>query len=164
MDSRKRWSFDESGAMLRPQPNPMTLLPIAAPAAAKMGVVSRALALMVWFGALGLGLLWSYWPTLQMMSDRWTHNPQYSHGFLVPVFAAVVLWHRRNLAPGLLAPTWWGLPLLVGGRDGVAATPGGTRPGGSRSGQGRENRDENPVAAYDLHEPVPPRPTILPSR
>ena len=52
------------------------------------------------------------------------------------------------------------LPLLAGWRELVVATPGGTRPDGLRSGQGRENRDENPVAAYDLHEPVPPRARI----
>ena len=30
------------------------------------------------------------------MAQRWSHDPQYSHGFLVPLFAAVVLWHRRR--------------------------------------------------------------------
>ena len=37
-------------------------------------------------------ILWSYWTTLAELVDRWAIDPQYSHGFLVPVFAAVILW------------------------------------------------------------------------
>jgi len=62
---------------------------------------------------LGLCLVWAFWPTLRMMADRWSHDPQYSHGFLVPVFAAVVLWHRRERVPRTLTCSWWGLVLLV---------------------------------------------------
>jgi exosortase len=62
---------------------------------------------------LVLMLAWSYWPTLATMEDRWSHDPQYSHGFLVPLFAAVVLWHRRELMPSALSPSWWGIGLLL---------------------------------------------------
>jgi exosortase len=59
-------------------------------------------------------LLWAYWPTLATMAERWSSDPQYSHGFLVPVFALVVLWARRDSFPaGKIAPSWWGLPLLA---------------------------------------------------
>src|SRR5262249_12517673 len=62
----------------------------------------------------GLGLGWAYGPTLATMVRRWSTDPQYSHGFLVPVFAGVVLWVRRAQHPGLgLRPSWWGLPLLL---------------------------------------------------
>jgi hypothetical protein len=30
------------------------------------------------------------------MANRWAHEPQYSHGYLVPVFALFLLWHRRE--------------------------------------------------------------------
>jgi exosortase len=60
-------------------------------------------------------LAWSYWSTLLTMEDRWSHDPQYSHGFLVPLFAGVVLWHRRDLVPRNLATSWWGLAWLLGG-------------------------------------------------
>lgn len=74
---------------------------------------SRAAAVLA---ALTLCLLWTYWTTLATMADRWSHDPQYSHGFLVPVFALVVLWSRRDLFPrGRLAPRWWGLLLLLAG-------------------------------------------------
>jgi exosortase len=49
------------------------------------------------------------------MADRWSHDPQYSHGFLVPVFAGVVLWHRRERMPRALQPCWWGLAALAAG-------------------------------------------------
>ncbi len=61
-------------------------------------------------------LLWAYWPTLATMAERWSTDPQYSHGFLVPVFALIVLWARRDRFPrGELTPSWWGVPLLLAG-------------------------------------------------
>jgi exosortase len=42
---------------------------------------------------------WAYWPTFGDMWDRWSTDPQYSHGFLVPVFALAVLWSRREQRP-----------------------------------------------------------------
>ena len=63
---------------------------------------------------LTLGLAWAYWPTLTKMAERWWHDPQYSHGFLVPVFALVVLWRWRDRCPvGAVVPCWGGLLLLL---------------------------------------------------
>jgi exosortase len=53
----------------------------------------RAIALLVLFL---LVLIWAYRPTLADMAQRWSNDPKYSHGFLVPVFAGVVLWVRRS--------------------------------------------------------------------
>jgi exosortase len=65
---------------------------------------------------LGLGVLWAYAPTLTGLAERWSQDPQYSHGYVVPVFALVVLWDRWRRSPcGPLQPTWWGLALLVAG-------------------------------------------------
>jgi len=48
------------------------------------------------------------------MARLWAHNPQYSHGFLVPLFALVVLWSRRPAAPFVwLGAPWWGLAVLA---------------------------------------------------
>jgi exosortase len=63
---------------------------------------------------LGCALLWSYWPILVEISEKWASDPQYSHGFLVPIFAAVLLWLRRAQLTAL-APSYWGLPFLVVG-------------------------------------------------
>jgi exosortase len=67
-------------------------------------------------GLLFAVLIWSFWTTLVVMAERWAHDPQYSHGFLVPVFAVVVLWFRRDrLATVEWQPCLWGLPLLLAG-------------------------------------------------
>src|SRR6516165_8646229 len=52
--------------------------------------------------AFGTALLWAYWPTLEAMAAKWSMDPQYSHGFIVPAFAAYLLWHRRSLLPASL--------------------------------------------------------------
>lgn len=63
---------------------------------------------------LAVVFLWSYWPTLERMAERWSNDPQYSHGFLVPIFAAVVLWSRRQgLKELTIRPCWWGLLVLA---------------------------------------------------
>jgi exosortase len=45
---------------------------------------------------LGLAVLWSYWTTLGRLVGRWSEDPQYSHGYLVPAFALYLLWLRRD--------------------------------------------------------------------
>jgi exosortase len=53
-------------------------------------------------------VVWAFWPTLTELFHVWSSDPQYSHGFLVPVFAAFLLWMRRDmLKPGETRPTWW---------------------------------------------------------
>jgi exosortase len=70
--------------------------------------------LLVAPAALGVALLWAFWPTLAELARRWSSDPQYSHGYLVPVFAAALLYMRRSmcaqLEPGF---HWWGLALLA---------------------------------------------------
>jgi exosortase len=72
----------------------------------------------LWAGAVALlaaALAWAYWPTLAGLVERWSGDPQYSHGYVVPLFAAVVLWSRRRLLPARPAcPGAWGLALLAG--------------------------------------------------
>ena len=41
--------------------------------------------------AIGLIVLWAYWPALTAMAEKWSTDPQYSHGFLVPAFALFLL-------------------------------------------------------------------------
>jgi exosortase len=62
------------------------------------------------------GVLWSYASTLAEAAQRWAHDPQYSHGWLVPVFALVLLWLRRGRLPAdWPEPSWWGAPVLAAG-------------------------------------------------
>jgi exosortase len=61
-------------------------------------------------------LVGTHWGTISHMVDRWTHDPQYSHGFVVPVFALVVLWSRREMLERMTwKPAWLGLGLLAVG-------------------------------------------------
>src|SRR5690242_18228179 len=39
-------------------------------------------------------VVWSYWSALTDVVERWANDPQYSHGFLVPLFAGYLLWAR----------------------------------------------------------------------
>jgi hypothetical protein len=73
----------------------------------------RALA-WVTAAALGASLLWGYWTTLAQLARRWSQDPQYSHGYVVPVLALLVRW-RRGRRPAPARPSWWGLALLVAG-------------------------------------------------
>jgi exosortase len=58
----------------------------------------------------------AYWSKLAVMSERWLSDPQYSHGYLVPLFAIGLLWLRKDLLkPNAFQPNWWGLPVLLGG-------------------------------------------------
>jgi exosortase len=58
--------------------------------------------------------LWSYWPTLDALAQRWASDPQYSHGYLVPLFAVALLWLRSSQRAAVtVRPSWLGVPLLA---------------------------------------------------
>jgi len=55
-----------------------------------------------------------YGRVLEGMAQQWWSDPNYGHGFLVPVFAAYILWRERGR--GLEVPiqtTNWGLPIMI---------------------------------------------------
>ncbi|MBD3676015.1 MAG: exosortase/archaeosortase family protein [Planctomycetaceae bacterium] len=59
------------------------------------------------------GLAWLYWPGLKAMQIRWESDPQYSHGYLVPLFSLILLIARRDsFHPELWRSSWRGLLLL----------------------------------------------------
>lgn len=67
-------------------------------------------------GLLAAALVWTSWPSWGAMVERWSTDPRYAHGYLVPAFALVLLWIRRERFPASpAAPNWWGLPLLLAG-------------------------------------------------
>ncbi|CAN5252776.1 hypothetical protein BH11PLA2_BH11PLA2_30390 [soil metagenome] len=55
---------------------------------------------------------WAFWPTFAFMVDKWIEDPQYSHGFLVPLFSLYLL--NRNKDELKLAMNSRGWPLLGG--------------------------------------------------
>jgi exosortase len=69
----------------------------------------------VLFGASLAAVLWAHWSSLRDVVACWAHDPQYSHGYLVPLFALALLWLRRAMRPRLCQPSWWGLAVLASG-------------------------------------------------
>jgi len=63
---------------------------------------------------LGGVTLYAFWPAVAEMADKWRTDPQYSHGYLVPVFVVALLyWRRDRLDRVKCRPDWRGLILLT---------------------------------------------------
>jgi exosortase len=59
-------------------------------------------------------LFWIYGPTLAHLVAQWWKDPNFSHGFFVPLFSAFVLWQERSrLTTVSIHPSWWGLLFLA---------------------------------------------------
>jgi len=72
--------------------------------------------LLFQLGALGVLSLWLYWPVLVRLVRQWWLDPNFSHGFFVPLFAGFVLWQERDrLSRVAVRPAWTGLALVVFG-------------------------------------------------
>ena len=66
--------------------------------------------------ALGVLIVAIYFDVLRHLILRWSHEADYSHGFLVPIFSAWLLWQRRPMIASVGATVrgrWLGLVLLV---------------------------------------------------
>jgi exosortase len=66
---------------------------------------------------LCVGLLVAiYWPVLRDLAWQWWDDPNYSHGFIVPLFSGFLVWgKRRELRALVTAGHWTGLPVLIAG-------------------------------------------------
>ncbi len=66
--------------------------------------------------AVAIGLLvFLYHGIVVALVRDWWNNPDFSHGFFVPLFAGFVVWHRRAKLRGLeLRPSWSGLFVIAG--------------------------------------------------
>ncbi|HVO63700.1 MAG TPA: exosortase A [Terriglobales bacterium] len=61
-------------------------------------------------------LLWLYYPVVVRLVLQWWHDPNFSHGFFVPIFSGYVLWlNRRNLRNLPSSPSWYGVVILLAG-------------------------------------------------
>lgn len=69
----------------------------------------------IWTLVLAILLFVLYGPILAHLVANWWSNPDYSHGFLVPVFSGYVLWkHRDRLSSIALKPSNLGLLVMIG--------------------------------------------------
>jgi len=59
-------------------------------------------------------LLWLYSPTLIHLVAQWWSDPNFSHGFFVPLFSGFVIWQERSRLRALSPhPSWSGLLFLA---------------------------------------------------
>jgi exosortase len=59
-------------------------------------------------------LTWVFWPSFGDMADKWVSDPQYSHGYLVPLFSiGYLVWRRRQLDLAVCRVDWRGLVLIA---------------------------------------------------
>jgi exosortase len=55
-----------------------------------------------------------YYRVLAKLVTDWWHIPDFSHGFLVPVFAAYLVWEKRKILRATrIAPTWSGVAVVA---------------------------------------------------
>lgn len=66
---------------------------------------------LFFLGALGVVLFWS---GLATIFSRWAAQPEYSHGYLIPIVSIYIVWERREeVIPYLNSGSWWGIPICV---------------------------------------------------
>jgi exosortase len=76
---------------------------------------------MDWPAVLVVGVLVAllaglYHEILLKLGAQWNNDPDYSHGFLVPVLVGYFVWERWDrLKANRIAPSLWGIALLAGG-------------------------------------------------
>lgn len=57
---------------------------------------------------------WLYFEVVLMLVQDWWRDPNFSHGFVVPVFSAFLIWQiRGRLAAAPSQPSWAGLAIIV---------------------------------------------------
>jgi exosortase len=62
---------------------------------------------------IGVLTLVVYYRVLADLARTWFHNPDYSHGFLVPIFAGYLLWRKREAIPMRSAASTWSALAVV---------------------------------------------------
>src|SRR3972149_10593839 len=54
--------------------------------------------------------LYGYYPTIKKLIHTYYNEPDYVHGFFVPIFSLYLLWYRREMLPSVpQRGSWWGL-------------------------------------------------------
>jgi exosortase len=73
------------------------------------------LSALVWqLGIVSALTLWLYRSILFHLVGQWWHDPNFSHGFFVPLFSAFVIWQERDRLRRLpLRASWSGLAILT---------------------------------------------------
>lgn len=63
--------------------------------------------------AIGVLVSLVYFHVLIKLVSAWWSTPDYSHGFLVPIFAAYLVWTKRDILATIeIRPTWIGIAIV----------------------------------------------------
>ena len=69
----------------------------------------------MWSIILGSLVFLLYAPVLEHLVEQWWTDPDYGHGFFVPLFSGYVLWHERNRwSQSEVEPSNFGLLTMLG--------------------------------------------------
>jgi exosortase len=64
--------------------------------------------------AIAILTIWIYAPILGKLVVQWWQDPNFSHGFFVPMFAIYVVWQERSRLSSIPArPSWTGLVIIA---------------------------------------------------
>jgi exosortase len=87
------------------QPAPVSEKTLARPPLSETGWYVLVLVLLV---------VWLYAAILNHLVRQWWSDPNFSHGFLVPLFSGFVIWQNRmRLRLARRAASSWGLPMIL---------------------------------------------------
>ena len=70
-----------------------------------------------WWGTAAVALLigFLYKDIFVVLVRQWWDDPNFSHGFFVPLLSAYLVWQKKDEVASLpLKPSWWGLVVMVG--------------------------------------------------
>jgi exosortase len=63
---------------------------------------------------VGVVIVFLYWHILAFLAQDWWTDPNFSHGFFVPLFSGYLIWqHRHRLARLVPEPSWLGLAAIA---------------------------------------------------
>jgi exosortase D (VPLPA-CTERM-specific) len=67
--------------------------------------------------AVGLASPWPFWDGLTIMWGSWIDTPEYSHGLLIPLIAAFLVWQQKDRLERIpFTGSWWSVAIvLLGG-------------------------------------------------
>jgi exosortase len=69
---------------------------------------------IVAWAVLGAALVWVYYEPISRLMVQWWGDADYQFAFLVPLFAGILLWLRRDLIDrDGMRGSWWGLALVI---------------------------------------------------
>jgi exosortase len=73
-------------------------------------------ALLSWKFVCLLGLtIFVYYDVVARLIHQWSNDPNFSHGFIVPLFSAFIVWtQRRELVDLPVKPSNWGFVIIAG--------------------------------------------------